>query len=51
MKDILVHVRDFEKRTPAAYFGVRLAATFGATVTGVYACPQPLYIAPAFEPE
>ncbi len=51
MKDILIHVRDFEKRTPAAHFGVRLAATFGATVTGVYACPQPLYIAPAFEPE
>jgi nucleotide-binding universal stress UspA family protein len=51
MKDILIHVRDFEKRTPAAYFGVRLAATLGATVTGVYAAPQPLYIAPAFEPE
>lgn len=51
MQDILVHVRDFEKRTPAAHFGVRLAATFGASVTGVYACPRPLYIAPAFEPE
>jgi hypothetical protein len=51
MKDILIHVRDFEKRTPAAHFGVRLAATFGATVTGAYACPRPLYIAPAFEPE
>jgi nucleotide-binding universal stress UspA family protein len=51
MKDILVHVRDFEKRTQAAYFGVRLAATLGATVTGVYACPRPLYIAPAYEPE
>lgn len=51
MKDILVHVRDFEKRTPAAQFGVRLAATFGASVTGVYACPRPVYIAPALEPE
>lgn len=51
MKDILIHVRDFEKRTPAGYFGVRLAATLGATVTGVYACPRPLYIAPAYEPE
>ncbi len=51
MKDILIHVRDFEKRTPAAHFGVRLAATLGATVTGVYAAPQPVYIAPAFEPE
>src|SRR6185437_2215413 len=51
MKDILIHARDFEIRTPAAYFGVQLAAAFGATVTGVYACPQPLYIAPAVEPE
>lgn len=51
MKDILIHVRDFGKRTPAAHFGVRLAATLGASVTGVYACPRPLYIAPAFEPE
>lgn len=51
MKDILIHVRDFEKRTPAAQFGVRLAAAFGASVTGVYACPRPMYIAPAFEPE
>ena len=51
MKDILIHVRDFEKRTPAANFGVRLAATLGGTVTGVYACPRPLYIAPAYEPE
>lgn len=51
MKDILIHVRDYQKRTPAAQFGVRLAATLGASVTGLYACPQPLYIAPAFEPE
>jgi nucleotide-binding universal stress UspA family protein len=51
MKDILIHVRDFQQRTPAAQFGVRLAATFGASATGLYACPQPLYIAPAFEPE
>jgi nucleotide-binding universal stress UspA family protein len=51
MKDILIHVRDFEKHTPAGFFGTRLAATFGASVTGVYACPQPLYIAPSFEPE
>lgn len=51
MKDILIHVRDFGKRTPAAHFGVRLAATLGASVTGVYACPRPLYIAPAYGPE
>ena len=51
MKDILIYVRDFQERTPAAHFGVRLAATFGASVTGVYTCPHPVYIAPAFEPE
>jgi nucleotide-binding universal stress UspA family protein len=51
MKDILVYVRDFEERTPAAHFGVRLAATFGASVTGVYTCAQPVYLAPAYEPE
>lgn len=51
MRDILVHVRDFQKRTSAAHFGVRLAAAWGASVTGVYVCPRPLYIAPAFEPE
>ena len=41
MKDILIHARDFEIRTPAAYFGVQLAAAFGATVTGVYAALSP----------
>ncbi|HET7561866.1 MAG TPA: universal stress protein [Rhodanobacteraceae bacterium] len=51
MKDILVYVRDFEDRTPAAQFGVRLAATLGASVTGVYACPLPVFLAPAYEPE
>jgi nucleotide-binding universal stress UspA family protein len=51
MQDILIHVRDFEKRTPAARFGARLAVKSGASVTGVYVCPNPLYIAPAFEPE
>lgn len=51
MKDILIHVRDFDKRTPAAQFGTKLAVTLGASITGVYVCPRPLYIAPAFEPE
>lgn len=51
MKDILIYVRDFDERTPAAEFGVKLAATLGASVTGVYVCPRPLYVAPAFEPE
>lgn len=51
MKDILIYVRDFEERTPAAHFGVRLAAALGAAVTGVYASPRPIYVAPAFEPE
>ena len=51
MKDILILVRDFQKRTPAVEFGVRLAATFGASVTGVCVFPHPLDIAPASEPE
>lgn len=51
MQDILIHVRDFASRTPAAHFGVHLAAQSGAAVTAVYACPEPVYIAPAFEPE
>jgi nucleotide-binding universal stress UspA family protein len=51
MKDILIHIRDFGKRTPAASFGLQLAATFGTSVTGIYACLPPLYVAPAFEPE
>lgn len=51
MKDILVYVRDFEERTPAAHFGVRLAATFGAHVTCVFTCPRPVFVAPAYEPE
>jgi len=51
MHDILVHVRDFEQHTPAARFGMQLAASRGASVTGVYTYLQPGYVAPAFEPE
>ncbi|MBS0383406.1 MAG: universal stress protein [Proteobacteria bacterium] len=51
MKDILIHVRDFESRTPAAHFGVRLAAKFGASVTAVYACGEAGYVAPTLRPE
>ena len=51
MKDLLIHVRDFESRTPAAGFGIRLAAKFGSSVTAVYACPEPNYVAPAYTPE
>lgn len=51
MQDILIHVRDFASRTPAAHYGVRLAVRFGASVTAVYACADPVYVAPAFEPE
>ena len=50
MKDILVHVRDYRERTPAAVFGVRLAVTLGASVTAVYACPHPMDISPGFDP-
>lgn len=51
MQDILIHVRDIKERTPAGYYGVRLAATFGATATGVFVCPTPLAYAPAYNPE
>lgn len=50
MKDILISVRDFHERTPAADYGVRLAAALGALVTGVHACPRPVSIAPAYGP-
>lgn len=50
MKDILVHVRDYQERTSAAVFGVRLAATLGASVTAVYACPHPMHYVPGFDP-
>jgi nucleotide-binding universal stress UspA family protein len=51
MQDILIHAREFEAHTPAARFGVRLAARLHAAVTGVFACPDPLYVAPAYQPE
>lgn len=51
MQDILIHARDFGSHTLAAEFGVRLAARSGAAVTAVYAAPEPVYVAPAFEPE
>ncbi len=51
MKDILVYVRDSQERTPATYYGARLASAMGASLTGMYACPSPLYAAPAYEPE
>lgn len=51
MQDILVYVRDFKQRTPAAYYGARLAAALHASMTGMYACPSPVYAAPAYEPE
>lgn len=51
MKDILIHVRQLHGKTPAAYFGVKLAAGFGASATGVYVYPAPMYFASAYEPE
>lgn len=51
MKDILVHVRDLEKRTPALHCGARLAAQSGAALSGLYAFPSPVYLAPAYAPE
>lgn len=51
MQDILIHVRDFELRTPALDFGVRLAAQSGASATAVYACQEPVHVVPAFDPQ
>lgn len=51
MQDILIHVRSFETHTAAAHFGVQLAARLRAAVTGVFASPDPLYVAPAYQPE
>lgn len=51
MRDILIHVRDFESHSPAAHFGVHLAAKFGASVTTVYACPMSNYVGPMFAPD
>lgn len=50
MKDILIHVRDYQGHTPAAVFGVRLAATLGASATAVYPCPHPMRYVPGFDP-
>lgn len=51
MKDFLIHVRTLEERTPAEYYGVRLAAAFGTAVSGVYVCPSPMNVAPPYGPE
>lgn len=51
MRDILVHVRNFENCTPALRYGSQLAAQFGASLAGLYAFPSPDYVAPAYEPE
>lgn len=50
MKDILIHARDYRDHTPASLFGVRLAATLGASVTAVYTCPHPMHYIPGFDP-
>jgi nucleotide-binding universal stress UspA family protein len=50
MKDILIHARDYQEHTPAVVFGVRLAATLGASATALYACPRPMYFSPAVYP-
>lgn len=50
MQDILIHVRDIREHTQAGHFGLRLAAAFGAGVTGIYVYPTPIYLAPAYSP-
>lgn len=51
MQDVLVHVRKLDAATPAARFGIHLAAKLAVPVTGVYVCPAPIYLAPAYQPE
>lgn len=51
MQDILVYVRDFKQRTRATRYGAQLAAALHASLTGLYACPSPIYVAPAYGPE
>lgn len=51
MRDILIHVRNVKARTPAEHYGTRLAAAFGATVTGAYVYPAPVAYAPVYNPE
>lgn len=51
MQDVLVHVRKLDAATPAVRFGIRLAAKLAVPVTGVYVCPAPVYLAPAYQPE
>lgn len=51
MQDILIHARNFREHTDAGEYGVALAARFGASLTALYACPSPVYLAPAYGPE
>lgn len=51
MKEILIYLRNTGEHTPAANYGVRLAATLSAWVTGACVYPAPAYLAPAYEPE
>lgn len=51
MQDILVYVRDLEGHTPAAYYGAQLAGARAGSVTGLYVCATPGYMAPTYAPE
>lgn len=44
MRDILIHADDFTACTSSMEYGMRLAASFDARVTGVYVCPSPLTV-------
>lgn len=46
--DILVHVRDYKTRTPAARFAVQLAKAHDAFLTGAYICPEHVYMAASY---
>lgn len=53
MKDILVRIRDFEARQPAGDYGMRLAATLGGAVSGIFVYPYlyPTYVPAPYTPE
>ncbi len=51
LRDVLVQVRDFGQRTAAAQYGARLAAAYGAGVTGAYVYPAPIQYAPVHNPD
>ena len=49
MQDILVYTDDFRRPwKPAIEYAAHLAVTLGASLSGAYVYPSPLYTAPRF---